>query len=570
MAMGIYSLAFPQNLQGIDFICAEEFGSQEPKSTSDIQYRPYIPYGYTGFIPIRVNMIFLQKDNGEGGFQATNSEHQRLFDEIEEKVNYIYANLVDSDTSVCFQWKDKFLSTAKVKFLFKRVYIKDTYAWNRNNYNRINPRDNNQCPPLEYINYLQQQIENDNSIPLGINVFFTEDSTLYELYAGYGENMPISEFQGTSVACSEFPRTGEHSQIHMEDIYCKYLWMKYCVPRINNVSWIPTVWGWLRNALAAGLAHELGHSLDLSHYCNHYNTNQCPHALMHQANISPQHLRNYIPPTEIGKIHIALMETHLQNFVDKDLSSVGTMNITHDLVWNAPFRCYADLNISQSGSVDLTGAVQMPKKSKIEVRGQLYIRNSDIQCANASDSWQGIIRVKSGGLLYLENVTISGYDIIMESGSTLILSGSMEFKNGHKAVLGSGVYVCVASSFTDKSVSKSFFVNGTPSTVLNNGKASGVTSKYAVSCTASGWLKFVRRCVEIQETLYIQNNTINQDETFVAKTILIGNSVDENQTKGDVVIKSPARATFIYRDRILFDKGFRCESGGSHNVLQYK
>lgn len=565
ISMGVYSFAFPQSVQGIDFICAEE-GGQEPKSTGDIQYRPYIPYYYTEVVPIRVNMIFLQKDNGEGGFQVANSEHQRFFDEVEEKVNEIYANLVDSDTAVCFQWKDKFLSTAKVKFLFKRVYIKDTYAWNRNNYV---DSDKDQCPPLTYIDYLQRQIENNNSIPLGINIFFTEDAGLYELYASYGVEFPLAEYQGAKSACSQFPRYGTYSQIHMRDVYCKYLWMKYCEPRVDNVSWLPTVWGWMRNSLATSLAHELGHSLDLRHYCNHYSTNNCPHALMHQANIDPQHLHNYIPPTEIGKMHLALMNTRLRNFVDINLPIVGTMNITDNLSWDAPFRCYTDLDIAQSGSVDMYGAVQMPKKSKIEVSGQLYARSADIQCANPSDNWQGI-RVKSGGLLYLENATISSYDIIMEPGSTLILSGSIEFKNGHKAVLGSGVYVCVSSSFTDKSVSKSFYVNGTPSTELKNGKASGVTSKYAVTCSSIGWQRFLTRCTAIEAILYVQNKTLTQDETFVGKTILIGNSVDENRVKGDVVIKSPARATFIYKDRILFDKGFRCESGGSYRATTYK
>ena len=165
---------------------------------------------------------------------------------------------------------------------------------------------------------------------------------------------------------------------------------------------------------------------------------------------------------------------------------------------------------AKSGSVDMYGAVQMPKKAKIEVSGQLYARSADIQCANPSDNWQGV-RVKSGGLLYLENATISSYDIIMEPGSTLILSGSIEFKNGHKAVLGSGVYVCVASSFTDKSVSKSFYVNGVPSMVLKNGKASGVTSKYAVTCSSIGWQRFLTRCTAIEDILYVQNKTLTQE-----------------------------------------------------------
>ena len=532
----------------------------------DTIYRSYIPYTHEEKIPIHVTLVFLQQNDGTGGFQSNNQEHQRIWDDVELKINQMYENLKNSDLPNCYNWKDPFLTDTKIYFKFHRLYIKDGYAWNRCNNKHI--VGGIQQPPLYYIEYIQNRIDADRSIPLGITVFFTEDSIVYKEYQSYGNCFPTTASSTASYAVSAFPEE-QYSQIHMPDIYCKYLRMKFGVTHQENVDWETTVWGWFVNSLANTMAHELGHSLDLRHYCDHYETNDCPHALMHQANIDPQHLHNYIPPTEIGKMHLALMNTRLRNFVDMNLPIVGTMNITANLSWNAPFRCYADLDIAKSGSVDMYGAVQMPKKAKIEVSGQLYARSADIQCANPSENWQGI-RVKSGGLLYLENATISSHDIIMEPGSTLILSGSIEFKNGHKAVLGSGVYVCVASSFTDKSVSKSFYVNGVPSMVLKNGKASGVTSKYAVTCSSIGWQRFQTRCTAIEDILYVQNKTLTQDETFVGKTILIGNSVDENRVKGDVIIKSPARATFIYTDRILFDKGFRCESGGNYRALQCK
>lgn len=58
-------------------------------------YRPYTPYQYESSIPVQVNLVFLQKNDGTGGFQANDSEQQKLLDEVETRVNEMYAMLVD-------------------------------------------------------------------------------------------------------------------------------------------------------------------------------------------------------------------------------------------------------------------------------------------------------------------------------------------------------------------------------------------------------------------------------------------------------------------------------------------
>lgn len=73
------------------------------------------------------------------------------------------------------------MADAKVRFVFNRIYVRDSYAWNRRNYGKWYGAQDAQCPPLDYIEYLQKDIENSDA-PLGINVFFTMDSVLYETY----------------------------------------------------------------------------------------------------------------------------------------------------------------------------------------------------------------------------------------------------------------------------------------------------------------------------------------------------------------------------------------------------
>lgn len=531
----------------------------------DTMYRPYIPYQHEEAIPVQVNLIFLQKDDGSGGFQEGNVEHQKLWDEVEERVNEIYANLVDQDTQVCYLWKDPFISDARIKFVFDRVYIKDSYAWNRRNYGEWKGADELQCPPLSYINYLQIEIEN-SSIPLGINVFFTEDSVLYDTYQyaeEYAKQDSILPEKFGGWGCSAVP--GEtYSQIHMPEAYSKFLWMKYIVPLRDTVAWIPTSWGWERNSLAATLAHELGHSLNLNHACNHYGWNQCPHALMHQANVDPEHLHNYIPPTEVGKIHYVLSTTRLKNFVRKDLPSVGMLEIEKDLSWIENFRSYTDIEITQKKALRISSVdVQMPKESSINVEGQLYICNGNVECVMDDGHWDGI-RVKSNGVLWLENTTISDYDIIMEPGSTLILKGRITVNNNHKIILGDGCYVCAAFDLEIVGSSKPF----ARSEILYSGIKPGTILRDREPCSSTGWNSFTAASYIIPSVLYVQSQQLNTDQTFVAEKIVVGSSVTASRPSGPVTITDGAHANFISEEGTRFKIGFRCENGSSFTVLK--
>ena len=47
----------------------------EKDGTSNVNYFPYIPYQYQDNIPIRVNLVFLQDNEGNGNYQENNPEN---------------------------------------------------------------------------------------------------------------------------------------------------------------------------------------------------------------------------------------------------------------------------------------------------------------------------------------------------------------------------------------------------------------------------------------------------------------------------------------------------------------
>lgn len=524
----------------------------------DTLYRNYIPYSYKNPLEVNINLIFFQKSNGRGGFQEDNMEHQRLWDDVTTGVNKLYASVKDSDLDSCFAWRDPFLSDTRIRFKFNRYYIKNDSLWNRNNY----------IASSDLVSQVAASVGT-----LAINVYFRENSDLFDEYMDVIAFGDTSSLKDANYAC-EYPCLGLPC-IDMPDMYCKFLWAKYIWPRIaalegHHATWEDPLRSILINSVVTLFAHELGHALNLDHWCNHYGENYCRDALMTPSGASGyRHI--YIPPTEIGKMHKALSEERLKELISCDISSAGTMTITHNLNWNGPFRCYADLNIATSGRLTMQGQVQMPPKSTIETSGHLYIRNGNIACVNANELWQGIW-VKQDGLLWLENTTIKDFDIIMETGSTLVLAGNIRFENGHKVILSNGVYVCAASNLAvSGTVPKPFYTDGIAHTATIAGLALGMYPLYETDCSPQGRVFFLQKCTEIPETLYIQKEQINQDMTYVGKTIMVGNSVDPNSSrlKGDVVVNAPARVKFVYKNRLVLDKGFRCNSGSSYRGLKF-
>ena len=91
--------------QTSEWICYMENtakASSTPGSYQDTTYRPYIPYTYEESIPIRVNLVFLQQDDGTGGFQENDPEQQLLWNDIEAKVNAMYVSFIDQDSQNCY------------------------------------------------------------------------------------------------------------------------------------------------------------------------------------------------------------------------------------------------------------------------------------------------------------------------------------------------------------------------------------------------------------------------------------------------------------------------------------
>jgi hypothetical protein len=259
---------------------------------------------------VRLNFIFLQRDDGTGNFSESNPEHQQMLNDIVSRMNSLMANL---NTSSC----GGINSHAKIQFEVNKLYIKDAYLWNNENDHKTF-----KCP--DRINwYLKNkafEIDHDSTIPKGIDVFFTNGLTAYTSNVINND----SAYRGANYACSTFPSDNldDGSYIHMPDAYIKYFWMKNRATIQFNQPWIPVVYSWYVG-LAGTIIHELGHSFNLVHDLTCTN-----HNIMDPSG-APTSFHDYLSDTQLARINRSLSVTNVRKFVKSNSISGSVIKMLY-------------------------------------------------------------------------------------------------------------------------------------------------------------------------------------------------------------------------------------------------
>lgn len=165
----------------------------------------YLPNQSGNEIYLKANFIFLTKPDGTGNFQENNTEHQEFIDDAIQKMNNRFLNLSSPTNPNCGS-QSPFLSNTKIQIIVNKIWKVDP-AWDFN-VAGFEKGDNiltsSIYPPNSH--YYYSYLDNDPSIPEGINIVFANDGDVYErLYVNEDYTTPLSLI--SQFAASQFPST---------------------------------------------------------------------------------------------------------------------------------------------------------------------------------------------------------------------------------------------------------------------------------------------------------------------------------------------------------------------------
>ncbi len=408
-------------------------------------------------LPIRVNLIFLQKDNGSGNFRISNSNEIQFVRLAVSKASWWLSNLMTNippNITPC----SSYVSDSRIALqIGNEIEIKNDSLWGI-------PYG---CPYNHPFAVLAQYF--DTLYPPAMQFFFFVDTCWYEWLAsgecscnntmcnlGYSNYCCSGNFSCTIVngsyptpgGCSMLPSFSinrytfinySNNYIHYLDASCE-VFRKSIVGNTSSCYPLNIYLDCINDGLAELILHEVAHAL----FVQYSHNNSCGHLL-----------NTYfgrpiaLTPTQVADMRAALSLMNVRRFVvGCPYSSTDTLTIAQNFTWDADARLYRSVAIKNNAVVRLTTYWRIPTNATIHVypgatlivdsgqvvngcgqcgtrfkiEGQMVLRNTVLNLEAGS-----VLHITSTGVLKVDSTAAlciqQGANVVIEPGGKFILHG---------------------------------------------------------------------------------------------------------------------------------------------------
>ncbi|MEZ5022939.1 MAG: hypothetical protein R2728_06690 [Chitinophagales bacterium] len=411
-------------------------------------------------VSLRINLILLRNDNGEGGFNEDNPEHLHV---LQSAVNWMNGSLEHNapirdpncyGTNNCYPKKSgsdyQYIKDTKIRFQIGEIFSfnKTEYWDNWDCQDFQDNKENPECPPTGlqyrcpndeyegnwYLNPLSQKINRDSTILPAINIFFTEDGQEYVPFVVNKDcSSPSGRFHIQD--CSERPEKSldKEQRVHMRSQFLKYTRLMNCMVckdafegdcqyqgTPNECCSKRKMTDNIIDGLSRALMHELGHTLDFS--AGHCNV--CPgEGLMHASNPGKS-----LHSTEIVNAHQNIQNTDLIKYA---ISDQPIYIRSENQTWTRFLNLHKDYIVTNAKQLTLKNETHILNNNSIQVENGSLVIESNAQVNLEEDASLTIekgsaLTIKSGAVLNIKQ----GASINIKCGGKLTIEDGVMLNRG--------------------------------------------------------------------------------------------------------------------------------------------
>jgi hypothetical protein len=253
--------------------------------------------------------------------------------------------------------------------------------------------------------------------------------------------------------------------------------------------------------------------------------------------------RDYLPPTEVGKMHLALSITNLSQFVTYDSYIPDPIVIQGNEQWNYDARTYRNIVVNNS-KLDINCVLRLPPFGQ-----------------NKFD-YYSVLNINEG--LELEGVG----EIIMNATTTLKIDNNANIKlhDNSKVEMKDESYICIEQGATLNLVDGLSVINLRPGYIPGVNTAAIPDPGNCQNDPKNAPISGNGSINVFTDDIYIQYETISSDRYITGENIYVGRTVTTAKPIGDVVINNNAKVIFEGTQNVSFEGGFELNAGSTIEV----